>query len=116
MLAGMNTGERRYRWAALLVATCMGLPLQTWADAEVSEKIRFETQAQAITIDHTAEADIEQTLPVLPPEQSTPSPNPAETEQAAEPADLFTDDYEDDVEEDVETMSWMFLLNSKKAY
>ncbi len=115
MLAGMNTGERRYRWAALLVATCMGLPLQTWADAEVSEKIRFETQAQAITIDHTAEADIEQTLPVLPPEQSTPSPNPAETEQAAEPADLFTDDYEDDVEEDVENDVLDVLIELKEG-
>ena len=94
MLAGMNRRERRYRWAALLVATCMGLPLQTWADAEISEKIRFERQAQAVTIDHTTEADVEQTLH---PEQSTPSSNPAETEQAAEPEDLFTDDgFEDE--------------------
>ena len=101
MLAGMNTGERCYRWAALWVATCMGLPLQTWADADVSEKMRFETQAQAVIIGHTTEADVEQTIPVLPPEQSTPSSNPAEIEQAAEPEDLFTDDFEDDVEEDI---------------
>ena len=98
MLAGMNKDERRSRWAALLVATCMSLPLQTWADAEVSEKMRFELQAQAVTADHITEADVEPIIPVLPPEQSTPSSNPAETPQAAEPEDLFIDDgFEDQV-------------------
>jgi len=102
MLAGMNRDERRPRWAALLVATCMGLPLQTWADAEVSEKIRFERQAQAVTAGHITEADVEHVIPVLPPDQSTPSSNPAGTTQAAEPGtepeDLFIDDsFEDEV-------------------
>ncbi len=126
MLAGMNTGERRSWWAALLLATCMGLPLQTWADAEMSEKMRFETQAQAVTVDHTTEADVEQiipAIPLLPHEQSTPSSNPAETEQAgsaaaepaAEPEDLFTDDFEDDVEENVEEDILDVLIELKEG-
>ena len=87
----MNTGERRYRWAALLITTCIALPLQTWADPEVSEKMRFEMQAkaQAVRTDNTFDADAGQIRPVLPPEQAGSA--------ATESGELFTDNFEDHV-------------------
>lgn len=46
----------RYGWV-LLIAVCLSLPFQVWADTEISEKMRFERQAQA------AEADTEAGVP-----------------------------------------------------
>ena len=87
----MNRDERRYGWGALLVASCMGLPLQTWADAEVSEKMRFEMQAKAraVTTDNASDADAGPIIPVLPPKQST--------EPDTEQGELFTDNFGDHV-------------------
>ena len=44
-----------YRWTALLIAICISLPTQARSETVQSEKLRFETQAQAVAQATTTE-------------------------------------------------------------
>ena len=87
----------RSRWWVLFIAGCISLPFQVWADTEMSEKIRFEKQAQAHAIAQAtaAEAAAEASIPA---EQTSLTGKQPVTGQDIQEEEYFADaEFEDDV-------------------